>query len=106
MAAPFLLQMAGPPGAGKSSLAAALSQRRGAVVLNMDVIKSALLDAGAAWALAGPAAYDVMFAQAGDLLAHGHSVILDSPSHYPQIPERGLTIAQAAGATYRFIECV
>jgi predicted kinase len=102
----FLLQMAGAPGSGKSSLARALSHARGAVVLDADVIKSALLDAEVAWALAGAAGYEVLFALAADLLEQGRSVILDSPSHYPQIPARGLALAQATGVTYRFIECV
>src|SRR5215211_1008122 len=98
--------MAGAPGAGKSSLARVVGQARSAVVLDMDVIKSAVLEAGAAWSLAGPAAYEILFALAADLLAQGRSVILDSPSHYPQIPARGMEIAQAHGARYRFIECV
>ena len=106
MTAFFLLQMAGAPGAGKSTLARAVGQARAAVVLDMDVIKSAVLEAGAAWSLAGPAAYEILFALAADLLAQGRPVILDSPSHYPQIPARGLAIAQAQGAPYRFIECL
>ena len=106
MTALFLLQMAGAPGAGKSTLARSLGQARSAVVLDMDVIKSAVLEAGAAWSLAGPAAYEVLFTLAADLLAQGRSVILDSPSHYPQIPARGTALAQAHGARYRFIECL
>src|SRR5262245_13950970 len=102
----FLLQMAGAPGSGKSTLARSLARLRPAVVLDSDVIKSAVLDAGVAWSAAGPAAYEVLFALAAELLAQGTSVILDSPSHYPQIPSRGLQVARAAGAAYRFIECV
>lgn len=100
----YLLQLAGAPGSGKSRLASAVAGRCPAVVLNSDVLKSALLDAGVPWALAGPAAYQAMGAQAGDLLAQGRSVILDSPSHYPHIPERGQRVARAHGARYRFIE--
>jgi predicted kinase len=102
----FLLQMAGAPGGGKSTLARALGQARSAVVLDMDVIKSAVLETGAAWSLAGPAAYEILYALAADLLAQCRPVILDSPSHYPQIPARGMEIAQAHGARYQFIECV
>lgn len=100
----YLLQLAGPPGSGKSRLAAAVASRCPAVVLNSDVLKSALLDAGVPWQLAGPGAYQALGAQAGDLLAQGRSVILDSPSHYPHIPERGQRVASAHGARYRFIE--
>jgi predicted kinase len=64
------------------------------------------LDAGVEWTLAGPAAYEILFALAADMLSQSKSVILDSPSHYPQIPSRGMAIAQAGHAAYRFIECV
>lgn len=100
----FLLQLAGPPGSGKSRLAAGLAARCPAVILNSDVVKSALLDAGVPWKLAGPAAYRALADLAGDLLAQGASVILDSPSHYPYIPQAGLRVARAHGARYRFIE--
>jgi len=105
-ALPFLLQMAGPPASGKSQLAAAIARQRPAVILNSDIVKSALLDAGVAWKLAGPAAYQALFSLADDLLAHGHSVIVDSPSHYAHIPENGERIAGVHGCRYRFIELV
>lgn len=106
MAARFLLQMAGAPGTGKSTLARALAAARTAVVLDNDVIKSAILDAGAEWDLAGAAAYQVLFALAADMLAQGRNVVLDSPSHYPRIPARGMAVAHAGNAEYRFIECL
>jgi len=56
--------MAGAPGTGKSALAAALGQQIGAVVLDKDVVKSALLDAGIGWETAGVAASEAMFALA------------------------------------------
>lgn len=40
----FLVQMAGSPGAGKSTLAAALGKALPAVVLDKDVVKSRLLE--------------------------------------------------------------
>jgi cytidylate kinase len=54
----FLLQMAGPSGSGKSTLARALAARSGAAVVDLDVIKSAALEAGAAWDLAGRLGYE------------------------------------------------
>ena len=100
----FLLQMAGPPASGKSQLAAAIARKLPAVIINSDIVKSTLLDASVEWKLAGPAAYQVLLALADDLLGQGHSVILDSPSHYAYIPENGDRIAQAHGCRYRFIE--
>jgi predicted kinase len=97
--------MAGAPGSGKSAVASAVAAEIGAVVLDSDVVKSAVLDADVPWALAGPAAYGVVFALADDLL-RSRSVVIDSPSHYPEIPARGLAIAERRGAAYRFVECV
>lgn len=100
----FLLQLAGAPASGKSKLAAAIARHRPAVIVNSDVVKSTLLDAGIEWKLAGPAAYQTLFSLADDLLGQGHSVILDSPSHYGYIPESGGRIARQHGCSYRFIE--
>ncbi|MGB9483927.1 MAG: AAA family ATPase, partial [Candidatus Dormiibacterota bacterium] len=102
----FLVQLAGSPGTGKSALASALGRALGAVVLDKDVVKSALLDANVGWNGAGAAAHEVMFALAASLLEQGLNVVLDSPSHYAVIPERGLSVARGRGADYRFIECV
>ena len=49
MGALLLVQMSGAPGAGKSTVAHAIGRRTGAVVLDHDVTKSALLEAGLAW---------------------------------------------------------
>lgn len=98
--------MAGSPGAGKSTLARAIGAASGAVVLDNDVIRSAILDSDASVQLAGRAAYESLFALAVDLLKQGHNVILDSPCHFQSILDHGMEIAQAAGVTYRFIECI
>lgn len=104
--AKFLLQLAGAPATGKSQLAAAITSHVPAVIINSDVVKSTLLDNGIEWKLAGPAAYQTLFALADDFLGQGHSVILDSPSHYAYIPENGERIACQHGVPYRFIELV
>jgi predicted kinase len=102
----FLLQMAGAPGSGKSTLARAVAERYDAVVLDYDVVKTALLDADAPWGLAGPGAYNVLYALADELLSSGRSAIIDSPSHYEIMPIRGAAIAAKHHGSYRFIECV
>ncbi len=102
----FLVQLAGAPGSGKSTFAAALAGARDAVIVNSDVVKSTLLDAGVVWSQAGPAAYQVLFALADDLLGQGRSVVLDSPSHYDYIPANGQRVASQHAVRYRFIELV
>lgn len=98
--------MAGAPGSGKSTLARAVADRYDAVVLDYDVVKTALLDADVSWGRSGPGAYNVLYALAGELLTSGRSAIVDSPCHYEMIPVRGAAIADAHHAGYRFIECV
>jgi predicted kinase len=118
----LLVQMSGAPGCGKSTIARAIARRIGAVVLDHDVIKSALMDVGlppgrgdpvadpegldGAAACAGGAAYDVAFALAAGHLRWGTSVVLDSPCYYQQLLWRGQQLATSAGATYQYIECV
>ena len=103
---PVLIQMAGRPGAGKTTLARAIGAATGAAVLDLDVLKSAMLGAGTTWEDAGPLVYVLLFALADDLMEQGHSVIIDSPSRWPNIPEQGVRIADARGGRYFFIECV
>jgi predicted kinase len=101
----FLLQMAGGPGSGKTTLAVTIARRTGAIPLDKDVIKSAALTAGANEELAGPLAYQVFFAMANSLAQAGHSVVLDSPAFFADIADRGQDIAQTAGAGYFLVRC-
>lgn len=100
------MQMAGLMGVGKSTLAQAIGQRTGAVVLDLDVVKSAALDAGADRETAGQVAYEVLRSLAGSFLKQGRSVILDSPCFSPDVLEKGLALARSGDATYAYIECV
>ena len=101
----FLLQMSGVPGAGKSTIAAYVVDTYGAVAVDYDVIKTAVLVAGFDFVDSAKAAYEVMYAQASHLLAQGHDVVMDSPCFYPAILTRGMEIARERNATYRYIEC-
>jgi predicted kinase len=104
----FLLQMAGAPGSGKSALARIIGRRTGAVVIDKNVLKTAALEAGTPpeGGLAGGIAYEAFFALADHLLGQGWSVILDSPSYFETIPQKGAAIAARRHVPYHFIECV
>ena len=101
----FVLQMAGMPGSGKSSLARAVGEATGAVVLDKDIIKSAALEAGVEEEIAGAMSYKAMFDLAANIVKTGHSVVIDSPAFFPQIVEDGRRIAEEHGAAYKVIEC-
>jgi predicted kinase len=105
MSEPFLLQLAGAPGSGKSALARLIGRTTGAVVIDKDVLKSAALEAGADEALAGCIAYEAFFALADHLLGQDKSVVLDSPSFWETIPAKGAAVAAARIVPYYFIEC-
>jgi predicted ATPase len=86
----FFLQMSGVPGSGKSTVAVAVAQATHAVIIDHDVTKSALLDAGVPGATAGKASYAVLHALARHLLVQGKSVIFDSPCFYTVLLDRGV----------------
>lgn len=99
-----LVQLSGVPGSGKSTLARSLSSTLGLVVLDTDVVKSALISGAVPVGDAGPATYVAVLALAEDLLAQGHRVVVDSPCRYPALLESGQALAAAAGVPYRFVE--
>lgn len=104
---PTLVLMAGPPGAGKTTLALAVSRALGWPVVDKDTLKSSMLAAGVPEEIAGRASYDLMFDIGRDLLLRqGLSVILDSPAGYPQVIDRAEGLAREAGAELRCVLCL
>lgn len=101
----LVIQMHGEPGSGKSTVARAIGARIGAVVLDKDVIKAALLRVGIAEKEAASGAYEVFFAQARALVDAGQSVVLDNPVYWPSVEQRWLEISDAAGSPRILIEC-
>jgi predicted kinase len=102
---PLVVQMHGEPGSGKSTVARVLGQRLGAVVLDKDVIKAALLRSDIAERDAASGAYEVFFAQARALVTAGHSVVLDNPVFWEPVERRWLDLAAFAGSPAILIEC-
>jgi predicted kinase len=100
----YLVQMHGEPGAGKSTLARGIGEGLPAVVLDKDIISSALLKSGLARGSVGPASYETVWDLSASLLEQGYSVLVDSPAFWTSIQERGPGIARKAGAAYRMIE--
>jgi predicted kinase len=98
--------MHGEPGSGKSTIARAVGGRLGAIVLDKDVIKAALLRVGIAEQQAAAGAYEVFFAQARALTSTGHSIVLDNPVYWESVEGRWLEISDAAGSPRILIECV
>ena len=102
----IIVQMHGEPGSGKSTIARELRRALGAIVLDKDVIKAALLRSGVGEAQAAPAAYEAFFELAADLAAQGRSLVLDNPVNWPRIEEKWIRVAKRHSATRVMIECV
>jgi predicted kinase len=105
----FFLQMSGFPGSGKSTLSKLLSNLTGAVIVDHDIVKSALLLSLEAEGIdtnaAGKISYDIEWSLIDFHLSQGHSVILDSPCFYTEMVEKGVTLAKNHNASYKYVEC-
>ena len=102
----FVVQMHGEPGSGKSTLARAIGRELPAVVLDKDIISSAMLRSGQATGSTGPSSYLALYGLARSVVEQGYSVVIDSPCLWPSIEEHGRGIANATHARYAMIECV
>ena len=100
-----LVLLAGVTGTGKSTLANALGRELGWPVLDKDTSKSTLLAGGLGEDVVAPLAYDLMFAQASDLLDQGFPVILDSPASSPESVRNARRIARSSPARLKVVLC-
>ena len=101
----FYLQMSGVPGTGKTTVANAIAKKTGAAIIDLDVVKSALLDSTVPVPLASKASYKIMQGVASHLMSQGKSVICDSPCYYENVLTQGQNMAAYYGAAYLYIEC-
>jgi predicted kinase len=101
----MLVQFAGPPCSGKSTLAADLAARTGWPHLSMDGTRARILPDAAHTRADRAAAYRAMHFAADLLLRAGASVILDAPYGHAEDREEVARILAATGARWKYIEC-
>jgi predicted kinase len=101
-----LIQMHGYPGSGKSTVARAVGRALPAIVLDNDVIKSALIRTGTPFEAVGPPSHEVLRALASNFLEDGHSVILDTPCFWPVIEEATRALAAQHGAKWVMLQTI
>ncbi|MFZ7086586.1 AAA family ATPase [Curtobacterium sp. RRHDQ10] len=102
----MLVQVCGLPGAGKSTLSAAIAERLPAVVLRVDAIEAAMWKYAISPEQSGIAAYSVMHAIAIPNLRRGQLVIADAVSSVEPARAGWVATAQEAGVPLRVIEVV
>lgn len=104
----FFVQMSGFPGSGKSTLSRQIARRTGAVVIDHDIVKSALLESIEDTIdnkIAGKISYNIDWSLIEFHLSQGHSVIFDSPCLYDEMVIKGTTLAEKSQVKYKYIEC-
>lgn len=95
----FFIQMSGFPGSGKSTLSRQIAEKIGAVIVDHDIVKTALItsfeEIPIEKKLVGKIAYNVDWSLVEFHLSQGLNVVLDSPCLY-----------RNGGSRYRFIKKV
>ncbi|MFY3790174.1 AAA family ATPase [Ureibacillus sp. MALMAid1270] len=104
----FFVQMSGFPGSGKSTLALEIAKRTGAIIIDHDVVKTALLesiDVEVDPKLAGKISYNIDWSLIESFLSQGQKVIFDSPCLYEEMITKGTALAKKYQASYKYVEC-
>ena len=101
--------MSGFPGSGKSTLSREIAKRTGAIIIDHDIVKSALLNSidevSIDGKLAGKISYNIDWPLVEFHLSRGHSVILDSPCLYEELIDKGTKLSVKYNVKYKYIEC-
>lgn len=105
----FFIQMSGFPGSGKSTLSRQIAKKTGAIIIDHDIVKSALLQSIENISLdaksAGKISYNIDWSLIEFHLSQGQSVIFDSPCLYQEMIDRGIELSEKYNVKYKYIEC-
>ncbi|PFO83654.1 AAA family ATPase [Bacillus cereus] len=105
----FFVQMSGFPGSGKSTLARKIAKRTGAVIIDHDIVKTALLlsieETPIDVKLTGKISYNIDWSLIEFHLSEGQAVIFDSPCLYEEMVEKGTDLSKKYNVKYKYIEC-
>lgn len=105
----FFVQMSGFPGSGKSTLAREIAKRTGAIIIDHDIVKTALLESidevEIDPKLAGKISYNIDWSLIESFLSQGQKVIFDSPCLYDEMITKGTALAKEYHVPYKYVEC-
>lgn len=103
------IQMSGFPGSGKSTLSRKIAERTGAIIVDHDMIKSAVLNSVETIQIdgksAGKMSYSIDWSLIEFYLWQGRDVIFDSPCLYQEMVDRGMELCEKYNVTYKYVEC-
>ncbi|AOV08136.1 AAA family ATPase [Sporosarcina ureilytica] len=105
----FFVQMSGFPGSGKSTISREIGKRTGAIVVDHDIVKSALLnsieDNPIDMKIAGKISYSIDWSLIDFHLSQGQNVVFDSPCLYQEMIVRGRDLSEKYNVKYKYVEC-
>ncbi len=101
----IILQMAGFPGSGKSTISKEIANRINAVVIDKDILKTSMLENGLSDEISSKLAYDMMFDLGAFYLEQGRSIVLDTPCYYDEIIVKGIKLSKTYNAEYKYLDC-
>lgn len=102
----FFLQMSGFPGSGKSTLSRQVAERTEAVIIDHDIVKSALMEnLTGDTKIAGRVSYNIDWSLIDFQLSQERSVIFDSPCLYQEMIDKGINLSKKYHVKYKYVEC-
>lgn len=104
----FFIQMSGFPGSGKSTLSKQIAKSTGAILIDHDIVKSALLESIEETMdnkLAGKISYHIDWSLIEFHMSQGQSVIFDSPCLYDEMITIGTNLCNKYNVRYKYVEC-
>ncbi len=102
----MLIVVCGLPGTGKTTIAKALSQQIGAVLLRTDVIRKEMLRENSYTEKERGAVYESMFAAADEKLRNGENCVLDGTFYRKSLRDCAKRVADNNKAGFHIVECV